>query len=59
MGKSLNDILAELGYTTEKSVVPYHKRLYKNDEFIGNMSAGQVWNYLRNEHPEYFEKEGN
>ena len=29
------------------------------DEFIGNMSAGQVWNYLRNEHPEYFEKEGN
>lgn len=56
MSKSLNVVLAELGYTTEKSVVPYHKRLYKKDEFIGNMSAGQVWNYLRNKHPEYFKK---
>ena len=56
MAKSLNDILAELGYTTEPVLNTYQKRIFKDGELVGSMSSGQVWNYLRNEHPEYFEE---
>ena len=59
MAKSLNDILAELGYTTEPVPNTYNKRIIKDGELIDSMSSGQVWNYLRHERPEYFEKEGN
>lgn len=55
MTKSLNDILAELGYTTEPVPNTYNKRIIKDGELVGSMSSGQVWNYLRNKHPEYFE----
>lgn len=56
MAKSLNDILTELGYTTEPVPNTYNKRIIKDGELVGSMSSGQVWNYLRNEHPEYFEE---
>ncbi|MDN5289894.1 MAG: hypothetical protein PWQ06_133 [Anaerophaga sp.] len=59
MAKSLNDILAELGYTTEPVPNTYNKRIIKDGELVGTMSSGQVRNYLRHDHPEYFEKEGN
>lgn len=55
MAKSLNDVLAELGYTTEPVPNTYNKRIMKDGKLVGTMSAGNVWNYLRNEHPEYFE----
>ena len=59
MTKSLNDILAELGYTTEPVPNTYQKRIYKDGKLVDIMSSGQAWDYLRNQHPEYFEKEGN
>ena len=59
MSKSLNDVLTELGYESWPSQYPSKKRIMKDGELVGSMSSGQVWNYLRNEHPEYFEKEGN
>lgn len=59
MTKSLNVVLAELGYETEPVPGTYNKRIKKDGKLVGTMSAGQVWNYLRHEHPEYFEKEGN
>lgn len=55
MAKSLNVVLAELGYETEPVPNTYQKRIFKDGELIDSMSSGQVWNYLRNEHPEYFE----
>lgn len=57
MAKSLNVVLAELGYTTEPVPNTYNKRIIKDGELVGSMSSGQVWNYLRREHPEYFEGE--
>ncbi|VUZ28499.1 Uncharacterised protein [Acetobacterium wieringae] len=59
MTKSLNVVLAELGYETEPAPGTYKKWIIKDGELVGSMSSGQVWNYLRHEHPEYFEKEGN
>jgi hypothetical protein len=56
MAKSLNDVLSELGYTTGPVPGTYNKRIIKDGELVGTMSAGQVWNYLRNQHPEYFEE---
>jgi hypothetical protein len=58
MSKSLNDVLAELGYATEDIKDTYQKKILKDGQLIGSMSAGQVWNFLRHGHPEYFEKEG-
>lgn len=55
MGKSLNDILKDLGYTTAPSQYPHKKRIFKDDKLIDSMSSGEVWNYLRHEHPEVFE----
>lgn len=57
MAKSLNTVLAELGYTTEPVPNTYNKRIMKDGKLIDSMSSGQVWNYLRHQHPEYFEGE--
>lgn len=58
MSKSLNTVLAELGYTTEDIQGTYQKKILNDGKLVGSMSAGQVWNFLRHQHPEYFEKEG-
>lgn len=55
MAKSLNDVLTELGYATELAC-NRHVIITKGGDLIGTMSAGQVWNYLRNQHPEYFKE---
>lgn len=55
MTKSLNVVLAELGYETEPVPPTRQKRIFKDGELVGTMSPGQVWNYLWHQHPEYFE----
>lgn len=57
MEKSLSDILSELGYTTEPVPNTYQKRIYKDGKLVDSMSSGQVWDYLRNQHPEYFKED--
>ena len=57
MSKSLNDVLAELGYSPRKSHLRQKPLITNNGRLIGVFTDGQVWNFLRHEHPEYF-KEG-
>ncbi len=48
MNKTLNEVLKENGYTSEKSkFISGKKDLYKDGVFIGTFAAFQVWEMLR------------
>ena len=54
MSKSLNVVLAELGYETFPGNLPGKKKIKKDGHHYGEKSSGECWNFLRRKHPEYF-----
>ncbi len=55
MSKSLRAVLAEFGYEAWPSQYPRRKRVMRDGKLIGYMSVGEMWNFLKFVHPEYFE----
>lgn len=47
-GLSLNDTLAQLGWTTRRAEHGCKEVYNRNGEFVGCMTASDVWEHLRN-----------
>ncbi|URN83997.1 hypothetical protein [Acetobacterium wieringae] len=53
--KTTTQMLTDLGYTTEKAPYQGRKMILKDGIKIGDMTALDATNFLKNQRPEYFE----